>query len=224
MGNTHDQRTLTPPTLPTPALQQHPRRPSQWPTVIGVLAIIFGALEVLGGCVGIVSPWFMSAMAAALPEEQSLGMAAMVEWGRWMVAGSLAGLGLGVLLLLGGVSLMQRRPRGRTMCLTWAALRMPVVVFGLVVGYLMQQDHLVAMQEMFASDPNVPAAMSAMFGRFMQVAAVLASVIGLLWGWALPVFMLIWFSRGKIKTDVAAWSGGPAAAASDPLPRSAGEG
>ncbi len=144
MGRTHDQRTMTPPTLPTPALQQHLRGPSQWPTVIGVLAIIFGAFEVLGGCVGIVSPWFMSVMVEVLPQEQSLGMAAMVEWGGWMVASSLAGLGIGVLLLLGGVSLMQRRPRGRTMCLTWALLRIPVVVLGLVVGYLIQQDHLVA--------------------------------------------------------------------------------
>ncbi len=224
MDERHNQPDVTPPTVPTPALQQHLRRPSQWPTVIGVLAIIFGAFEVLGGCGGIVLPWFISAMVEALPEEQPLGMAAMVEWGRWMVAGSLAGLGLGVLLLVGGVRLMQRRPRGRTLCLTWAALRMPVVVFGLVVGYLMQQDHLVAMQEMFASDPSVPAAMSAMFGRFMQAGVLAGSVIGLLWGWALPVFMLIWFSRGKIKTEVASWSGGPAAAASDPLPRSAEEG
>ncbi len=210
--------------MPTLAPQQRLRGPSQWPTVIGVLAIIFGAFEVLGGCVGIVSPWVMSAMAAALPEEQSLGMAAMVEWGRWMVASSLAGLGIGVLLLLGGVNLMRRRPRGRTMCMTWALLRIPVVVLGLAVGYLMQRDHLVAMQEMFASDPSVPAAMSAMFGRFMQAGVLAGSVIGLLWGWALPIFMLIWFSRGKIKTEVAAWSGGPVAAASDPLPRSAEEG
>ena len=224
MGHTHDQRTMTPPTLPTPAPQPRLRGPSQWPTVIGVLAIIFGALEVLGGCVGIVSPWVMSAMVEVLPEGQSMGMAAMVEWGRWMVASSLAGLGIGVLLLLGGVSLMQRRPRGRTLCLTWALLRMPAVVLGLVVGYLMQRDQLVAMQEMFASDPSVPAAMSAMFGRFMQAGVLVGSVIGLLWGWALPVFMLIWFSRGKIKTEVASWSGGPAAAASDPLSRYAGEG
>ncbi len=208
MDQRHNQPDVRPPTVPTPALQQHLRRPSQWPTVIGVLAIIFGAFECLGGCVGIVSPWFMSVIVEALPQEQSLGIAAMVEWGRWMVASSLAGLGIGVLLLLGGVSVMQRRPRGRTMCLTWALLRIPVVVLGLVVGYLMQRDQLAAMQEMFASDPSVPAAMSAMFGRFMQAGVLVGSVIGLLWGWALPVFMFIWFSRGKIKTEVAAWSAG----------------
>ncbi len=208
MGHTHDQRTMTPPTVPTTAPQQRLRRPSQWPTVIGILAIIFGAFAVLGGCGGIVSPWFMSAIVEAMPEDHTMGMEAMVEWGHWMIGSSLVGLGLGVLLLLGGVSLMQRRPRGRTMCLTWALLRMPVVGLGLVVGYLMQQDQLMAMQEMFASDPSVPAAMSAMFGRFMQAGVLAGSVIGLLWGWALPVFMLIWFSRGKIKTEVAAWSAG----------------
>jgi hypothetical protein len=41
---------------------------------------------------------------------------------------------------------------------------------------------------------------------FFDAAAFGLMACGLIWGFALPVFMLIWFSRGKIKHEVAEWS------------------
>jgi len=43
-------------------------------------------------------------------------------------------------------------------------------------------------------------------GGFYDVMIVVTLVFGLAWGWALPVFLLIWLSRGKIKNDVAGWT------------------
>ena len=40
------------------------------------------------------------------------------------------------------------------------------------------------------------------------------AVIGVLWGLALPIFLIVWFSRGKIANETATWSD-----ADDALPR-----
>ncbi len=79
---------------------------------------------------------------------------------------------------------------------------MVVVVVNAIVGVLIQQEFL---QEMQAQDPNL-----AVIGTTaMQGFAAVGVVFALLWGLALPVFMLIWFARRTIKEQVAQWEGGP---------------
>ena len=80
------------------------------------------------------------------------------------------------------------------------------VVVNSVVGYLIQIAQAEAMQEAIANDPNVPAGLSAMMGSMMQAFGVFGVLIGVLWGWALPVFLFIWFSRKKIRTETAGWA------------------
>ena len=40
----------------------------------------------------------------------------------------------------------------------------------------------------------------------MTMIGGLGVIIGLLWGWALPVFFLIWFSRAGVRSEVRSWS------------------
>jgi len=37
------------------------------------------------------------------------------------------------------------------------------------------------------------------------VMSVVGAVIGIAWGWCLPIFMIIWFMRPKVRRDIATW-------------------
>lgn len=185
-----------------------PQQPSAWPKVIGVITIIFGSLAILQGCVGAVSSLFMSSLSAIVPAEQAAVYDAMEDLKPWMIIGAVLALGLGILLLVAGIGLVRRRAWSPTACMVWAGIKMVFVVGYTILGDMAQQAQFEAMQEMMQQDPNMPAAMPAMMGSFMQVFGVFTIVLGILWGWALPVFLLIWFARSKIKAEVAGWARG----------------
>ena len=88
---------------------------------------------------------------------------------------------------------------------------MMLVVYSGIVTFLSSQPQMDAMQRMLEEDPNTAAAIPGFFGTFMAILGPLTLVLGIVWGWALPIFMLIWFSRRKIKAEIAQW-GQPASA------------
>ncbi len=198
---------MPPPALMTPPVDpgEISHRPSAWPMVIGVIAIIFGSLAILQGCFGAVSSLFMSSLSAIVPAEQATVYDAMEGLKPWMIIGAVLALALGILLLVAGIGLVRRRAWSPTACMAWAGIKMVFVVGYTILGDMARQTQFEAMQEMMQQDPNMPAGMPAMMGSFFQVFGVFAIVLGILWGWALPVFLLIWFSRKKIKAEVAGW-------------------
>ena len=179
-----------------------PEKPSSWPSVIGAIAVVFGVLGTLGGLWGVVGPYFMRAMMSAMPPmpaNQTATLAVMQKWQTWTIAASLLGLPLAVVLLTGGIGLLRRRAWARPTCQGWAIFKILVVVATSTVGSLIQRDTFAAMSQ---ADPNMPAMVTGV-GESM---AVVGLVIGVAWGWALPVFMLIWLARGKIKNEIAGWA------------------
>jgi hypothetical protein len=52
------------------------------------------------------------------------------------------------------------------------------------------------------SQPGVPAPPKGM----METMAVIGALFAMAWGSALPVFMLIWFSRPSIRRETADWT------------------
>ncbi len=201
---------LPPPPLMTPPVEpgEIPHRPSAWPMVIGVIAIIFGSLAILQGCLGAVSTLFMSSLSGLMPAEQATMFDAMDDLKPWMIIGAVLTLALGILLLVAGIGLVRRRAWSPTACMVWAGIKMMFVVGNTILADMVQQAQFEAMQEVMQQDPNMPAGMPAMMGSFFQVFGVFTIVLGILWGWALPVFLLIWFSRSKIKAEVARWARG----------------
>ncbi len=201
---------LPPPALMTPPVDpgEIPHPPSAWPMVIGVIAIIFGSLAILQGCVGAVSSLFMSSLSAIVPAEQAAVYDAMEDLKPWMIMGAVLTLALGILQLVAGIGLVRRRSWSPTACMVWAGIKMMFVVGNTILADMAQQAQFEAMQEMMQQDPNMPAGASAMMDSFMQVFGVFAIVVGILWGWALPIFLLSWFSRSKIKAEVAGWARG----------------
>ncbi len=88
---------------------------------------------------------------------------------------------------------------------------MLLVVYSSIIGFLVQQAQMEAMQRMLEEDPNTAGMMPGFFGTLMAIIGPVIFVFAIVWGWALPIFMLIWFSRRKIKAEIAQW-GRPASA------------
>lgn len=206
MTDEHDQTpgaSPSPPPPPVPPPVAPPTRPgalerqvhSTWPGVLGTVAIVFGVLGALSNLMGAVSPFLMGFVAQNMPPGQEGVFGAMIEWRAWIVASSVLGVAAAVLLLASGIAVVGRRPSGPLLMRVWAVAKMGIAVFGAWIGYVTQQAQFEAMA---AQGQGPPAG-------FAGPLAYSGVVLGLLWAWALPVFVLIWFARPKIKAEAAAW-------------------
>ena len=184
---------LTPPTHPGAITA--PARPSNWPVVIGIIAIVVGAGGILGGLWGAAAPvpmgWFSWAMVPGQAES-------LHAWLPWTVSSSLASAAVAILLLLGGIKLVKRHPAAPGLLRVWAILKLPMAVFVTIVGIMVQKEQFEVVQ---GSTTTMP-----MGSAFFDLMAVLGVAVSVVWYGALPVFMLIWFARKKSKAEVADWS------------------
>jgi hypothetical protein len=106
--------------------------------------------------------------------------------------------GVAAVLLVGGVLVVRRRPRGPGVVRAWAVLRILSAIPGVVVAYRMQADQLLAMQ---ASQPSVPGPPAGFVGAM----ALVTVGLGLAWPWALPAFMLVWFWLPRVRAEARSW-------------------
>jgi len=191
-----------PPTQPGGFVRTPP--PSSWPLALGIVAIIFGGGGLLVGCFGAAGLLFMDKVVELV--EDSPGMtelttaslqAATQHKGLQL---GLTGLGLilSLMLLLAGIGMLSRKRSSRTLSLAWSAMKMLFVPVHAGVAYYVGAPQLEAMQQ----DPN----MAQLPQGFIQGALIGQTVFMVAWGWALPVFLLIWLNRAKIRAEVAAWT------------------
>ncbi len=172
--------------------------PPAWPTVLGVIAIVFGCLGALGGAMTGLLPFFPGAVSWITPKGQADPMAAMPKWRWWSVSIGAIGVAVAALLLVCGIGLCRRRRWAPRATLTWAAIKIVSVVFVSVVASLIEQDQVAVMQQR----TDVPSQAFAV----MRVTVGLSLFFALAWGWALPVFFLIWFTRAGVKQEVVRWA------------------
>ncbi len=184
---------VAPPTQPGTITA--PQRPPNWPAVIGIIAIVFGCFGILGGCAGILSPFTTQMFSGFMPAGQQEALEQSVALN---VIYGIGGLFVATVLLLGGIRLRARRRQALLLIRTWAVVKPVLSVGGAVLGYQSMQHQMEAMQ----NDPNVAAMGTGILSTF----GLVGMVIGLLWTCALPIFMLTWFSREKIKSDTEGWS------------------
>ncbi len=187
---------VAPPT--EPGLAAIPAEPSAWPKVIGIIAIVLGAAGFLGGLYGALSPLFLEAMLKVMPPGQEAILEVARDFAVWTVASSLVGVVVAVVLLVAGIGLVRRRQWSVGTVRAWAVIKVLLVIATSVLGYMVAQAQFAAMSQAQAGAAPMPAD----FGRLLSMFAV---VIGLVWGWALPVFVLIWFARSKVKAETASW-------------------
>jgi hypothetical protein len=71
------------------------------------------------------------------------------------------------------------------------------------------------MQEEFAKQqPQGVSPMStAAFESAFKIGIVFSFIFGVAWGWALPIVILVWFARRRIRDEMATWGAQPATSA-----------
>ena len=86
-----------------------PVRPSSWPVVVGIIGIVLAAIDLVGGCGGLVTPFFADAIKKIVPAGQATGMEFVQQNMAWTVVQALFSMGVAVLLLVAAIGLMKRR-------------------------------------------------------------------------------------------------------------------
>ncbi len=192
-----DGPRFAPPT--EPSVMPPPPEHSSWPGVLGIIAIVFGGLGILGALWGLVGQQFIQNTGlAGVPGREAISQV-MEDWKSWLLVQSgLSGL-IAMLLLFAGIGLVRQKPSGVSQAKVWAVAKL---VFAFIVVYVQMKSQPHAMRAVFESTagpgPQVSDAM-------LQLLVVAGAAITIIWLAALPVFVLIWFARGKIKREVAGW-------------------
>ena len=185
-----------------------PSRPKTWPTVIGVIMIIVASLGLLqnvcGGIVGVLMPALIQSMPAEAADDPSFK--AQIEIGKrflpFQLANAVVLLALGVLLLMAGIATVKRKRVAVKYSRSWAVARILWAFTAAVATYFIMIETIKTMEQA-AADAGQPMPSGIM--TFMQMLGPIGAVINLIFWCALPVFVLIWFARQKIKEDVATW-------------------
>ncbi len=172
-----------------------PQAPPSWPKVIGVVCIVLGALGVLGGLWQAVAPLLMEAMLGSLAQTPEMKATIQVQKDHmvWLLLAALLGIAGAIMLLIGGAGLCMQRRWGHMMLKVYIPFRIVVVVLASVLTWVVTE----ATHKAMATSGTAPPLSSAVL--------VVSLAFGLAWGWAMPVFLWIWFSRSKVKALVSAW-------------------
>ena len=181
--------SFTPPTQAPPPLV----RASVWPTVVGIIGIIYASLGLFGTFCGLAFLFILLSYADwlesfGIPEQEVQEMQASMSPVSWTVLASVVGLALVILLFVGAVRLLRRQASGARLCALWSWLTIPWTIIATVITLVLHFD------------APVPSG-----GQGEQIGTAIVTVIVALIELVLPVFMVIWFARATIKSQVAQW-------------------
>jgi cytochrome c biogenesis protein CcdA len=189
----------TPPPFNTapPALES----PKSWHRTLGTIAIIFGSLGLLQGVIApftllIVERQMQAAVKMGAEQEAVDSYLAQLKTVSYL--GAATYFLLGILLLVGGILLLRKRSASATILKIWAVLKIAGGAF-----ILFKNSSLTKMQMelMFSSQGKE----AEVVGSIATYAVWFGIIFGMIWLCALPIFLLVWFNRSKIKQDIATW-------------------
>jgi len=181
----------SPAKTPPSEVGELPPDPSRWPTVIGASSIILASLGLAGGCCGMASPFLPGFFSDMVPPEQIELMRASQPPVLWVISASLIGLAVSTLLLLAAIGILRRRSSGVTLCKVWAWINIPWAAISIIASIYI---HL-----------QVPQDAQQMGVVLQYVFLAFGICFTLLFGLGFPLFLLLWFSRARIKEEVDAW-------------------
>ncbi len=188
----------TPPQVPPTAVGYAPPPPktTTWPTVVGVISIVWGAFYTLGGLCGIGTmlfweqyiAWISNITLAGDPNIEAMKRADMDNPISLLLGA--VGLLLAIFLIMAGAKVLKRRRQGVAWSRLYAVINLPLMFISMIVSYWLQR-------EMYTSS------YAGMPGE--EAIAIASMFCGVLLAAIWPVFLLIWFARAKVKEEVAKW-------------------
>jgi len=120
--------------------------------------------------------------------------------------------GAGALLLAGGILLLRRRRVASPVLKFWAVLKLVGGTYLVYQNTILTKIQFAALFRPEISMPEVDGSNETLedFDRIMdfgimQAALWFGAVFGWLWLAALPVFLLIWLNRRRVKAEIASW-------------------
>lgn len=191
-------------------VSRNPVVKTTWPKTIGIVTLLFGVLGGLKGAGSILSSFFseMLAKASNLPPEF------YDKWRPFMLGSGAGEICLGIFLFLGGFMLLYRKRFAVVILVLWALMKMLFGVVGTFFNYLMQKEQLPLMLEQQrkamqkaggAGGGAGTEQVAEMVTSMTQVISTVMLFAGLIWVMVLPLFILIWFIRPKIRRELATW-------------------
>lgn len=194
---------------PTPASAAPPsiagkvmsaKRPANWPSVIGIIAIVLGSCASVGGLFTACSVLFYDVIAKIVPDPSTLQVAR--DWASWTVGSGVVSSLLAIVLLVGGIQLLRRRPQAVLTLRIWAVLKVILAVVSSVMGVIIQQQQAeITAAQLAKAGPGMP------FGSgWINAFAMVGMLFSCLWLLALPAFLLVWFQLRSVKADIAGWN------------------
>ena len=165
---------------------------------LGVVGIILGVLGILNE-VGnlfypLIRPTMMELMERTVPPGVMESIVGFLPPAIVIMLSALAEISMAILLLVGAVHLRRRRRRGAGLIRLWAIIRIPWTVLEVGMANLILRRMLPTLSHLSE------------FGEPSEWVIGAGMTAGLLFGLAVPLFVLIWFSRSTIAAEVAGWS------------------
>jgi uncharacterized membrane protein len=154
MQHFDEPQTPSGPAMAPPIDYQEPflqPQSSNWPKIIGIIAIVFGAVASLFGVLGLLAQLMVDKLAEVVPDEQKEAMTASMQNQGMNILSTALQLGAAVLLIVGGVKLLGRKRSGVSICRAWAVLKILVVILASVISY----SAVKAQMEMIQNDPEL---------------------------------------------------------------------
>ena len=178
--------------------------PEGWPTVIGVLSIIFGALATLQAFCGLLGMLLMTVFFNFLPQEVKDQLQTQVQssmpYPAVQAVQILAEFALAITLLVGGIMLVRRRARAGGLLTVYALLDLLSNTYGAAVGYFVFNATIANAQ----NDPQMQQ-MPAGFAGIMQGVGPVMVIVTWIFAAIWPVFLLIWFRRARVRESMDNW-------------------
>ncbi len=125
----------------------------------------------------------------------------MAEFTKFQWIAIPIGFVLGSLLATGGILLFKRKPAGALVLRVWSVLKIAGGGFLLYKGAVLSGKQFGLLVGGNAAGTSQAKMIEDITSLFTNVVVVLQG----LWLMALPVFLLIWFGRSKIRADIADW-------------------
>ena len=199
------EQGVHPPVEPAELVADEPQ--TKWPKVIGVISLIYGFMGLL--CNTINGVWL--GLADMVPEMWRGGMEIPPLVRVTGIVQVVLTFGVGILMVMGSVSLLRRRRAGPGRLKKWVLLRMVLIVAAVVVMVLtgpaqiqMQRSMLDyrndALREADMTSRIVEKTDDELWRSVIIQGGIAVGIISIY-----PVFLGLWLSRKKITAEVEQW-------------------